>query len=132
MISVGRVHIDRIPEFFLERYDREIAAWATNFEKIGPVKTFVLREGHLANVSPDPEQGAELIGVKLICKISRKGVEIAPYTPRDEVLIALHCEKLQRAGIGSKQFTPEPTRPGLPVFPTIHANPVRPLDETLQ
>lgn len=124
MITVGRVKIDRIPDFFLERYDSEIAAWAGNFAKIGPVKSFVLREGHLSNPSPDPENGAELIQVKLIAKMSGKGVEITPYTPRDETLIALHCEKLKRAGLGSKQFTPEPVRPGLPAFPTIHANPV--------
>jgi hypothetical protein len=124
MITVGRVKINRIPDFFLERYDREIAAWASNFEKIGPVKTFVLREGHLADSSPDPEQGAELLAVKLIAKMSGKGVEISPFTPRDETLIALHCEKLKRAGLGSKQFTPEPPRPGLPIFPTIHDRPV--------
>ena len=124
MITVGRVKIDRIPSYFLERYDGEIAAWAENFAKIGPVKTFVLKEGHLSNESPDPEQGAELIGVKLIAKMSGKGVEISPFTARDETLIALHCEKLQKAGLGSKQFTPEPVRPGLPIFPTIHDRPV--------
>ena len=124
MISIGRVKIDRIPDFFLERYDQEIAAWANNFDKIGPVKSFILREGHLANPSPDPEQGAELIQVKLIAKMSRKGVEITPYTQRDQTLIWLHCEKLQRAGLGSKQFTKEPVRPGLPFLPTIHDKPV--------
>jgi hypothetical protein len=124
MISIGRVKIDRIPEFFMERYYSEIAAWAQNFEKIGPVKSFILKEGHMAASSPDPEQGAELIQVKLIAKMSRKGVEIAPFTPRDETMIALHCEKMQRAGFRSKTFTPEPPRPGLPFLPTVHANPV--------
>lgn len=119
MITMGTVKIDRIPEFFLSRYDHEIAAWASNFAKIGPVKSFILKEGHLAKPSPDPEHGAELLQVKLIAKMSRKGVEISPHTPRDETLIALHCEKLSRAGIGSKTFTPEPTRPGLPFFPNI-------------
>lgn len=124
MITMGRVKIDGIPEYFLERYDQEIAAWAQNFEKIGPVKSFILKEGHLARPSPDPEQGAELIQVKLIAKMSRKGVEIGPYTPRDKTMIWLHCEKLQRAGMGSRTFTAEPPRPGLPMFPTIHPNPV--------
>ena len=124
MISIGRVKIDRIPDFFLERYDSEIAAWAQNFEKIGPVKSFILKEGHMAASSPDPEQGAELIQVKLIAKMSRKGVEISPYTPRDETMIALHCEKMSRAGFKSKTFTPEPPRPGLPFLPNIHQKPV--------
>ena len=124
MITMGRVKISDIPDYFLERYDSEIAAWASNFEKIGPVKAFILKEGHLARPSPNPEQGAELVQVKLIAKMSRKGVEIGPYTPRDKTVIYLHCEKLQAAGLGSKQFTPEPVRPGLPVFPTIHDRPV--------
>jgi hypothetical protein len=128
MITVGTVKIDRIPDFFLERYDREIAAWAQNFEKIGPVKSFILREGHMANVSPDPEQGAELIQVKLIAKMSRRGVEISPYTRRDETVIALHCEKMQRAGFRSKTFTPEPPRPGLPFLPTINPTPIKPTE----
>ena len=119
MITVGRVQFNRIPDYFLERYDREIAAWANNFQKIGPVKSFVLREGHMAATSPNAEQGAELIQVKLICKMSRRGVEIAPLEQRDEVLIALHCEKMARAGLRSKQFTPEPERPWIPFMPSV-------------
>lgn len=119
MITVGQVKFDRIPDYFLERYDREIAAWAENFVKIGPVKSFVLREGHLAAPSPNPEQGAELIQVKLIARLSRKGVEISPLEPRDETLIALHCEKMERGGLGSKQYTPEPERPWIPFMPSI-------------
>lgn len=117
MITIGRVKIDRIPDYFLERYDDEIAAWASNFEKIGPVKAFVLREGYLADLSPNPEQGAQLIQVKLIAKMSRKGVEIAPFTPRDETLIALHCEKMTRAGVPSRAVLKEPERPWLPFMP---------------
>jgi len=119
MLTVGRVKIDRIPEYFLERYDAEIAAWAQNFAKIGPVKSFVLREGTLADLSPDPEHGAVLIQVRLIAKMSRRGVEIEPKTPRDETLIALHCEKLQRAGVPARAVLVEPARPGLPFMPKI-------------
>lgn len=118
MLTIGRVKITGIPDFFLERYDLEIAAWAANFEKIGPVKSFILREGYLADLSPDPEQGAVLIQVKLIAKMSRKGVEITPFTKRDETLIALHCEKLQRAGIPARAVLQEPARPWLPFMPT--------------
>ncbi len=128
MITVGRVKIDRIPEFFMVRYGDEVRAWAENFAKIGPVKSFILKEGHLAAPSPDPEQGAELIQVKLQAKMSRKGVEITPYTPRDQTLIWLHCEKLQRAGLAANQFTPEPPRPGLPFLPNVHAQPVKPTE----
>lgn len=119
MITIGRIKIDRIPDYFLERYDAEIAAWANNFQKIGPVKSFVLREGHLADSSPNVEQGAELIQVKLIAKLSRGGVEISPLEQRDELLIALHCEKMERAGLRSRQFTPEPARPWVPFMPTM-------------
>lgn len=118
MITVGRVKFDRIPVFFMERYDREIAAWAENFQRIGPVKSFFLREGYLADLSPDPEQGAVMIVVKLIAKLSRRGVEISPLHPRDETLIALHCEKLQRAGLPSNAVLQEPARPWLPFMPS--------------
>lgn len=120
MITIGRVKIDRVPDYFLERYDAEIAAWAKNFEKIGPVKTFVLREGHFADPSPNEEQGAELIAVKLIAKMSRKGVEIEPLTKRDGELIRKHCAKMQLRGVPARARLREPVRPGLPFFPTIN------------
>lgn len=120
MIRVGRVKIDGIPDYFLEKYDQEIAAWAQNFAKIGPVKSFILREGQLSDPSPDPEMGAQLIQVKLIAKMSRKGVEIAPYTERDRTLIALHCEKMQRARVPSNVVLPEPARPWLPFMPKVN------------
>jgi hypothetical protein len=118
MITVGRVKFSRIPDYFLERYDLEIAGWADNFAKIGPVKSFFLREGYLADLSPDAELGAVMIVVKLIAKMSRKGVEISPLHPRDEELIGLHCEKLRRAGIASRAMLREPARPWLPFMPT--------------
>lgn len=119
MLTIGRVKIEDIPEYFLEKYDTEIAAWASNFEKIGPVKAFVLREGGLSDLSPNPEQGAVLIQVKLIAKLSRKGVEIKPATERDRTLIALHCEKLQRAGVPARAVLEEPARPWLPFMPSV-------------
>lgn len=122
MLTVGRVKIDRIPDYFLERYDTEIAAWAANFEKIGPTKSFVLREGYLSDLSPDPEHGAVLIQVKLIARMSRKGVEISPLTVRDETLIALHCEKMQKAGVAARAVMKEPPRPGLPFMPSIRSH----------
>lgn len=119
MITVGRVKIDRIPDYFLERYDGEIAAWAQNFAKIGPIKGIVLKEGHYADPSPDPEQGAELIQVRLLARMSRKGVEIEPFTKRDEEMIAKHCTKMQMLGVPSRARLIEPVRPGLPFMPTI-------------
>lgn len=119
MLTVGRVKISRIPDYFIERYDREIAAWAENFKKIGPVKSFVLREGHLAEPSPDPDMGPVLLQVKLLAKISRKGVEIEPYTKLDEAKIARHCERMQAAGMPANAFTKEPQREWLPFMPTI-------------
>lgn len=118
-ITVGRVKISRIPDYFLERYDAEIAAWAANFAKVGPVKAFVLREGSLADPSPREEYGPQLIQVRLIAKMSRRGVEIEPKTPRDETLIALHCEKLQRAGVPARARLVEPPRPWVPFAPGI-------------
>lgn len=117
MITVGRVKFVGVPDYFIERYDREIAAWAQNFAKIGPVKSFVLREGYLSDLSPDPEQGAQLIRVQLIAKLSRKGVEISPLSVRDLTLIALHCEKMIRANVPPNAIMQEPPRPWLPFVP---------------
>lgn len=123
MITVGRVKFDRIPDYFLERYDGEIAAWAQNFAKIGPIKAFVLKEGHFADSSPDPEQGAELIQVRLLARMSRKGVEIEPFTKRDAELIAKHCAKMQREGVAACAVLKEPPRPWLPFMPAHYGKP---------
>jgi len=119
MITVGRVKVDRIPDYFMVRYDDEIAAWAANFAKIGPVKGIVLREGHLSEVSPNEEQGAELLQVRLLAKMSRRGVEIEPYTKRDEEVIARHSAKLQRLRVDARAVLKEPERPWLPFMPRI-------------
>lgn len=119
MITMGRVKIDRIPDYFLERYDDEIAAWAQNFAKIGPIKAIILREGNFADLSPNEEQGAELIQVRLLARMSGKGVEIEPFTHRDERLIANHCQKMQRHGVPARAILKEPPRPWLPFMPTV-------------
>ena len=119
LVSIGRVKFSDIPDYFLERYDDEIAAWAQNFAKIGPVKAFVLREGHFADVSPNEEQGAELIQVKLIARLSRRGVEIEPLTERDCRNIARHCEKLRRLNVPARAVLVEPPRPWLPFMPMV-------------
>jgi hypothetical protein len=119
LVTIGRVKFADVPDYFLERYDAEIAAWANNFARIGPVKSFMLREGGFADPSPDPEQGAELLVVKLIARLSRKGVEIEPLTERDCRLIARHVEKMQRNNVPARARLTEPPRPWLPFMPTI-------------
>src|SRR6266852_3079416 len=61
-----------LPDWFVERYDDELRAWGANFSKIGPIKSIVLREGYFADLSPDAEQGAVLLGVKLIAEVSSR------------------------------------------------------------
>lgn len=119
IISHGDCHFIDLPEFFLLRYAREINAWAQNIRQIGLVKSFILREGHLADLSPNEELGAQLIQVKVKCQPTLRGVEISPLEERDRMLIWLHCEKLQKAGLPADAFTPEPERPWIPFLPTI-------------
>lgn len=107
-----------IPRFFVDRYEDEIDAWSDNLRKIGLVKNFILREGFFALLSPNPEQGAQLIQVKLKCRPARRKVEISPLTERDEELIWQHCERLERAGVKAKMVLQEPPRPWLPFVPT--------------
>jgi hypothetical protein len=118
-VSIGRVKFRDVPDYFLQRYDGEIAAWANNFHKVGPVKSFVLREGGFADPSPNEEQGAELIVVKLIARLSRRGVEIEPFTERDRRNIARHVEKMQREGVPARTKLREPERPWIPFMPTL-------------
>lgn len=112
---------DRIPDYFVERYNDELVAWGKNFAKIGPVKAIVLREGFLAAMSPNEEQGAELLQVRLFARHERlKGrMTVEPYTELDERLIANHCEKMQRAKVHPRHRLIEPARPWLPFMPTI-------------
>lgn len=107
-----------IPRYFVGRYKPEIDAWSENIRKIGLVKSFVLREGYFALLSPDPELGAQLIQVKLKCRPARRKVEISPLTERDEDLIWQHCERLERAGVKANMVLQEPDRPWLPFVPT--------------
>lgn len=117
-ITHGTVRFVDIPEYFLERYTQEIDDWARHIKTIGLVKSIVLREGYLADLSPDPEQGAQLIQVKLKCQPSRAGIEISPLEERDATLIGLHCDKMQKVKIPAKAILQEPARPWLPFMPT--------------
>lgn len=111
---------ERIPDYFVERYDGELQAWGANFSKIGAVKTIVLREGGLADLSPNEEQGAVLLAVKLIAKMERgrDRVTVTPLGEQDEALIARHCEKMQAARIPARAVLVEPARPWLPFMPS--------------
>jgi hypothetical protein len=108
--------IKHIPEYFLQRYQREFAAWAATLQtgEFNPRRLFVFREGGAAECSPDPEQGPQLLGAWLLCKISRAGVEIEPFSERDREAIAKHCARMQRAGIAADAELVEPARPGIP------------------
>lgn len=113
-----------LPDWFVERYDDELKAWGANFGKIGPIKSVILKEGHLADLSPDPEQGAVLLGVKLIAEVSsrRDRVTVRPLGEADEAIIARHCEKMMRLNVGARVFSKEPERPGIPFLPLIRPN----------
>jgi len=131
-----------IPDWFLRRYQSEFAAWAANFRKIGiselvefarptawaalphgdpsiGVKSFMLKEGGLADPSPDEEAGAAVICVFLLGKRSRAGIEIMPLTRDDRDLIRAHVDKMQRARVDPDVRLYEPVRPGLPFMPTL-------------
>lgn len=113
-----------VPDYFVKRYEGELRAWAANFKKIGTVKTILLREGGLSDLSPNAEQGAVLIGVKLSVKIDRKQgdnleIVVRAASDQDEMLIRKHCEKMQRNGIPAGLVLVEPPRAGIPILPTI-------------
>lgn len=119
-----------IPNYFLQRYGYELREWARNFAAIGPSKTIVLREGTLSDLSPDPEQGAELLGVVLKATVEkiegeRIRIAVAPETENDERKIRQHVEKMTAANLSPTIQLVEPPRPGLPFMPTIAGAPAR-------
>lgn len=121
MITVGRVKFSKIPAYFIERYDADFAKWANEIPR-GEFKSrrlFIFREGALANDSPDPEQGKELLGAWLFARISRKGVEIEPFTTADADKIRQHCAKMQLHGVPARARLIEPPRPGIPTIPNL-------------
>jgi hypothetical protein len=112
---------DRIPDYFVERYNAELCAWGANFSKVGPVKAIILREGQFADPSPDEEQGAVLLQVRLLARYERlkDRMTVEPYTGQDEMLIARHCEKMTRLKVHPRALLVEPERPWLPFMPKI-------------
>jgi hypothetical protein len=112
-----------LPEYFVERYGVELRAWGRNLAKIGLVKTIVLREGTLSDISAAEDQGAVLLGVKLKAEIERlKNDEmrlvISPATEQDERIVRNHVQKMTTAGIKPRADLVEPPRPGMPFLPT--------------
>jgi hypothetical protein len=112
---------ERIPEYFIVRYDSELQAWGANFAKIGVTKGIVLKEGGLSDMSPDPENGPVLLQVKLLAQVEkwRDRVTVTPLTEADEMLIRKHCEKMIRAGVAPNKFSKEPERMWIPAMPEI-------------
>lgn len=113
-----------VPDYFIHRYAVELRLWAANFKKIGSRKRIVLREGGLSELSPSEEQGATLYGVDLVAKIDRvQGDDLvicaSAADEQSAMLIAKHCEKLQRAKVPAGMVLVEPERPGIPFLPTI-------------
>lgn len=113
-----------VPEYFVLRYQLELREWARNLKKIGLAKHIVLREGQLSDLSPNEEQGAQLIQVALIAKIERvQGDEfeivVSAADEEQERRIRKHCEKMERHGIPAGAVLVEPERPFVPFMPKI-------------
>lgn len=128
---MARTVFERIPEYFVIKYDTELCAWGRNLRKIGPVKSFVLREGRFSDMSPDPEMGPVLIQVKLEMRVTRSGrtmvdgvsrevaieITVFPHSDLDEEKIRRHCEKMERLKVNPRGVLIEPARAGIPFLP---------------
>lgn len=113
-----------VPEYFVLRYQGELRAWAANLKKIGTTKHIILREGSLADLSPDEELGAELVQVALKCRLEgRRGDEfqivVSAADEEQDRRIARHCEKMERNKIPALVELVEPERPYMPFMPKI-------------
>lgn len=114
-----------VPEYFVMRYQTELRQWAANLKKIGSTKSIVLREGSLADLSPDETLGAELVQVKLRCKVEMRNgsdevqIVVSALDGEQERRIRKHCEKMQRNKIPAGAVLVEPERPYVPFMPKI-------------
>lgn len=114
----------KLPEYFVKRYGLELREWGRNMGKIGMVKTIVLREGTLSDISPAEDQGAVLRGVKLKAeKVRQKNDEIylliSCASEADERIMRNHVQKMTSRGIPAVAELVEPIRPGMPFMPTV-------------
>ena len=103
---------DRLPEYFIVRYDSDLMDWAKRFKEIGPVKMVILREGVFTDPSPDPTLGPQMLAVRLLARMEkgRGKVHVAPLSDQDEALIRRHCEKMVMLGIKPTAQLIEPER----------------------
>lgn len=111
-----------VPDYFVQRYQDELRAWAANLKKIGLTKHIILREGIFSDPSPDEELGAQLIQIELKAKIERIDgdelrIVVSASDDEHERRIKKHCEKLQRKKIPAGMVLVEPPRPGIPFMP---------------
>jgi len=115
--------IRNIPDYFLQRYQDEFAKWAAYRDEKGRWPStwlFTFNEGDIAESSPDPEQGKQLLGAWLFGRRSRAGIEIEPYSESDRAAIIKHCERMEAARVPAWAKLREPERPGIPVIPWRH------------
>lgn len=111
-----------VPDYFVQRYQDELRAWAANLKQIGLTKHIILREGVFSDMSPDEELGAQLIQVELKAKIERIDndelrIVVSASDDEHERRIKKHCEKLQRKKIPAGMVLVEPPRAGVPFMP---------------
>jgi hypothetical protein len=118
MIRMGKWKID-LPDYFVARYFHEFVTWAKQIPtgEFKCTRLITFNEGGLADDSPDPEQGKELLGAWLFARVGRRFIECEPYRDLDRDLIRRHCAKMQAAGVHSRDRLVEPPRPGIPILP---------------
>jgi hypothetical protein len=128
---MARTVFERIPEYFVIKYDAELCAWGRNFAKIGEVKHIILSEGVFSDASPNPEVGPVLRRVALKATVTRSGttiidgvarrvaieITVTPETEDDERLIRDHCQKLVALGVNPRGVLTELPRAGVPFMP---------------
>lgn len=113
-----------IPDYFVERYDFDWRRWGSNFKQYGLNYRVIVREGGLADLSPNEEQGAVLLGVDMTCEIERRAGSVHKITVKvadeqSKAIMLRHCEKMQRVGIPARSVLVEPPRAGLPFLPRV-------------
>lgn len=91
---------ERIPEIFVEAYDRQFVLWARQFKETGPVVAFRLKVP--VEALPFARDQRRIIGVRLKAELDVSQPQaprmvITPQTDADEEAIKRHCFDLRAA-----------------------------------
>lgn len=93
-----------LPEIFVRAYHADLTAWGRNLSKVGRCARIILRPIPGAPVVLDHHGGVPMHAVELVASLERITADevrlrIEAEDEQSEMLIAKHCEAIERFGM---------------------------------